>query len=216
MISIELHYISSLNQEAKKYKAFLSKEEIEKTNRILCKEKSLNYMACKGKLREVLSTNLGMPPEDISFLYNEYGKPFIQGTPLHFNCSHSFNAFAICISSDYDIGIDIEHTNLNRNINRLVSKVLSQKEMKLFEKLKTAQEKSLFFYKLWTLKESITKENGTGIIASLNSISPIEVSESLYSWEHLSIHHKYINEYSLALAQKGEFSQDYFKNLEFN
>lgn len=51
---------------------------------------------------------LNIDPNDVIFLQQKYGKPYIKGhSNFHFNISHIKNAIAIAIS-DYLVGVDIE------------------------------------------------------------------------------------------------------------
>jgi 4'-phosphopantetheinyl transferase len=215
MLHTTLYSISELSNEVQRYLTFLSPQEIEKSQRIINEEKAIDYVTCRGKLREELSHYLKIDPDKINFSHNKYGKPYIADSSLYFNCSHSRDALAICISRNIDLGIDIESINLTRNVGRLIAKVFSPEETLFYNELKTSDEKSLYFYKVWTIKEAITKEQGTGIIASLNSISPRFISDSLYISDELYIHHKYINEYSLALASKDQRPNPEFEKLIF-
>ena len=218
MLTTKLFSISKLAAEAERYKTFLSTQEIEKSQRMLDQEKGLYYITCRGKLRELLSRVLDKEPEHIIFSYNKYGKPYLEGSSLFFNCSHSRDAFAVCLSDEFNIGVDIEFINLQRNIGRLTMKVFSPEETLLYNRYKSSEEKSMYFYKLWTIKEAITKEHGTGIIASLNTISPHSKTtkkNSQYVWNDLYIHHKNIDGYSLALASKDQRPNQEFFDLTF-
>lgn len=202
MLKTHLYSISKLVKEVDRFKTFLSSDELEKSERMLDRDKGLAYASCRGLLREVLSHELKIAPEDIEFLYNQYGKPLIKNEEIHFNCSHSKDALLISLDKNYSCGVDIEFVNFNRKVDKLLSKVLSNREIKLYQNINDSQEKILFFYKIWTIKEAITKERGTGIIASLSNIDPKPINDHCYQYEDLFICNKNLPEYTLSLATK--------------
>ena len=96
---------------------------------------------------------------DMEFLYNEHGKPYIEGGP-YFSISHCKTAIAVAID-DRPIGIDIEairHANED-----LIERVMSEKEKSQIINQKSSIESACAFTRLWTQKEAIVKAEGTGI-----------------------------------------------------
>ncbi|NCC16473.1 MAG: 4'-phosphopantetheinyl transferase superfamily protein [Clostridia bacterium] len=96
-------------------------------------------------------------------LYNaieitENGKPFLPNNEYYFSLSHS-GKFAICGFADASIGCDIE---LVREKLPHTTKIFTDDEEKTFGAL-DEKEKKLFFFYLWTCKESVTKWIGKGI-----------------------------------------------------
>lgn len=91
--------------------------------------------------------------------YNEYNKPYLKEKNIFFNISHSKDLIAIIVD-DKECGIDIEYIDYNKNIDKLINKVLSQSEIKKYNK---RINKHNYFYKLWTKKETYYKKIGTGI-----------------------------------------------------
>lgn len=52
-----------------------------------------------------------MNNEEIKFIYNEYGKPFVQNfSDFHFNISHS-GEWVVCATANSNVGIDIERVS---------------------------------------------------------------------------------------------------------
>ena len=86
------------------------------------------------------------------------GKPYFEGSSLHFSISHSKN-HAFCALSDRPVGIDAEE--LDRKISpRLAEKILSQGEKLRYD---TAKDKHLALLKFWVLKEASVKLTGEGL-----------------------------------------------------
>ena len=96
------------------------------------------------------------------------GKPFFQGNPnLHFNISHT-DALAACAFADRPIGLDIQTEQPGRQ--DLAPRVLCKQEQDWLDALPEDQQQYGFF-KLWTRKESVVKNIGTGIGLGLQSLN---------------------------------------------
>lgn len=120
--------------------------------------------------RDELSRFTDMGIEQIEFMFNEYGKPFILGKPsIQFNISHAGNYIA-CVIADEPVGIDIE--------------LIKNADMKIAERCFTPDETMYImdgqqnprFYEVWTKKESQIKWEGKGSHKPLLSFSVFESS----------------------------------------
>lgn len=99
-------------------------------------------------------TGEALPPIAVG----ERGKPYFEGSPLHFSISHSKN-HAFCALSERPVGIDAEE--LDRRISpRLAEKILSPNEKLRYD---AAQDKPLTLLKFWVLKEASVKLTGEGL-----------------------------------------------------
>lgn len=99
-------------------------------------------------------TGQALPP----IATEERGKPYFEGSRLHFSISHSKN-HAFCALSSRPVGIDAEE--LDRKISsRLAEKILSPNEKLRYE---AAGDKHLTLLKFWVLKEAAVKLTGEGL-----------------------------------------------------
>lgn len=99
-------------------------------------------------------TGENMPP----IVTGARGKPYFEGSNLHFSISHSKN-HAFCALSEHPVGIDAEE--LDRKISpRLAEKILSPSEKLRYE---AAEDKHLTLLKFWVLKEASVKLTGEGL-----------------------------------------------------
>ena len=124
----------------------------------------LGLLLTKKLIGQILSIN----PKPIEFSKGEHGKPFYpQDTNIHFNISHAGDWVFVALSSKA-IGIDIEknRTPQYRIANRYFS---AEEQLDLFSL--SGREKSAYFFKLWTLKESYLKLLGKGLTQSLNTFT---------------------------------------------
>ena len=105
----------------------------------------------------------------IKFIKNQYGKPYLQGyTDFKFNISHSGD-FVVCAVDDKSIGVDIEEVK-NIEYKEISRNCFTENEFNYIN-----QENSNIqlnrFYKIWTLKESYIKYCGQGLSMPLESFS---------------------------------------------
>ena len=98
-----------------------------------------------------------------TFLYNDYGAPYIEGGP-HFSISHCKRGIAVAVSEN-PIGIDIEAI-------RTFSPDLMRKTMNEDEQLRITSSAipEVEFIRFWTQKEALLKLQGTGIISDLHHV----------------------------------------------
>lgn len=100
----------------------------------------------------------------------EYGKTYLREHPkIHFNISHC-EGMAVCAFADTEIGVDAEKKDeVNEKIFR---RVFTSSEQELLKSRKENEEEYReSFYRLWTLKESRIKQNGSGMSMPLTDFS---------------------------------------------
>ena len=101
----------------------------------------------------------------VSFVYNEHGKPFLPQKDIFFSISHCKEAVAVVVS-DREVGIDIESRN-RRVSQELIERVMNEDEQRY---ITTHPEPATAFIELWTKKEALLKQLGTGIIDDLTNV----------------------------------------------
>jgi 4'-phosphopantetheinyl transferase len=100
--------------------------------------------------------------EDVKF--NRYGKPYLN-SDIDFNLSHSGN-FVICgISRKSKLGIDIEKIRPIDLSN--FRRIFSAKEWEQIHETGNPLEN---FYKCWTIKESVAKAEGKGLLINWEKV----------------------------------------------
>lgn len=119
-------------------------------------------------IRSVIASELKVSSKTIEFNSNKYGKPFLKGNSrLHFNVSHSRD-WIVCVIDNESVGIDIEKI---RPIGfDLFEQFFSVEEYNTLI-AKNPEKWQLFFFDLWTLKESYIKAVGKGFSIPLKSVT---------------------------------------------
>lgn len=165
-------------------------------------------------LRVMLHKLYRMNLEEMYYKTNQFGKPFLPGSSIHFNLSHS-GSWGACVIDQTPIGVDIEEI-LPIDINGM-STFFSRKEQLLL--LQTPEkEKIELFYRLWTLKESYVKKLGLGLSKSIDSFTfhmssgVIKVEDNyqpLYDQPHFFYEEQIEKLYKLTIcAQHGNFPKE--------
>lgn len=145
--------------------------------------------------RTMLEERLGYDGSELKFCRTERGKPYIDGTALHFNLSHSGD-FVACAVDCSPVGIDIEAMRPVRAT--LCKKVCTNEE------LSYVHPKGIFspqrFLLLWTAKEAALKMEGLGIKPDLSDFPVMQ--DGHFSLPGCRFTQEETAQYALTIAQK--------------
>lgn len=132
------------------------------------------YIKSHGILRYILACYTNYNPKSLKFSYFEYHKPYIKGSNIQFNMSHSEKKVGYAISFGRQVGIDLQYHNRNINIQELSHLVFSSDEQIFFNTL-DLKEQVKFFYDAWTIKEATIKADGRGLFYPINTIETLSI-----------------------------------------
>ncbi len=140
----------------------LSSDEVERSNQFYFQEDKVRYITSRGILRKLLGRYLNAHPNEISFDYNVYGKPYLEPSKnLHFNVSHSKDYILIAFHNAH-VGIDIEYCKLDLDFSSIAKEILTDYEYKKFSSL-PCEDQANVFYCCWARKEAVLKAIGIGL-----------------------------------------------------
>jgi len=162
----------------------LSGEERVRASRFRTTEHRVRFVVAHGALRHILASHTGVPPGRIALATTETGKPFIPGSSLAFNLSHS-DGLAICaVAPEGELGADVECLRPIDDADALVERFFAADERRQYEAL-PPQERLTTFYSIWTRKEAFLKATGAGLNRELQSfdvdVSPEATAPALRS-----------------------------------
>ena len=156
------------------YYSILSDNEQRKVNKYKSKKLRNEQIMSMGLLRVLIAKYTNYSLNEINFLYNEFGKPFLspdsKGNKLSFNLSHSGNIAVFVFSRNREVGIDVEKIKELTDMEGVVDLCFSESEKKWFNNLPPYKKEEMF-YKIWTDKEAYIKAIGKGLSFSPNNIS---------------------------------------------
>lgn len=153
-------YIANLNNikvyknMPKSFKRYLERYTNDKRYNVSLKA----YSLLLTKLQEDFKLDI----KNEELILNEFNKPYLKvNKDIYFNISHSKDLIALIIS-DKECGIDIEYINQDAPLN-ISNKILSDNELNIYNK---EDNKILYLFKVWTIKEAYYKALGVGISLS--------------------------------------------------
>ncbi|PEA12886.1 4'-phosphopantetheinyl transferase [Bacillus thuringiensis] len=163
-------------------------------------------------IRSLICQKYKINNEEIRFIYNEYGKPFVENfSDFHFNLSHS-GEWVVCTTANFNVGIDIEKISEIEAL-KLANEFFSEEEFYDISNI-NSDEQINYFYDLWTLKESYIKTIGKGLYIPLNSFSIKKEPPTLISYKYIP-QNFYFRQYNIepnykisACATRDEFPQE--------
>jgi len=173
------HLESFSPAEIAELSTLLDREEQTRAARFHFERDRRHYVASRGLLRRLLGAALELPAPALVFQYGEQGKPalaaeFSPDRILRFNLAHSAGWAMFALTWDREVGIDLESAaRLRRDINALpglAARVLSQRELAIWEALPDAAAKDAAFLRAWTRKEAYVKATGKGLFDELENI----------------------------------------------
>ncbi|MBY9079507.1 4'-phosphopantetheinyl transferase superfamily protein [Paenibacillus sp. HN-1] len=140
----------------------------EQVGRFVRKEDAYRSLLGECLVRKAARSQLGLANKDITFVKNKYGKPSLHGVDsFFFNVSHSGD-WVVLFWGRGEVGVDVEQVKtIDLGIaERFFSPV---EYADLLDR--SVEERSAYFFDLWTLKESYIKTVGTGLSTPLDSFS---------------------------------------------
>jgi len=162
--------------ELEQLDATLDSSERARATRFHFERDQRHYVASRGLLRHLLGSALDQPASGLVFEYGPHGKPAIsaptrEGRALFFNLSHSAGWGMFALSWNREVGVDLESAaRLDRDAKSLAdlaARVLSQRELEVWQALPDAAARESAFLRAWTRKEAYAKAIGQGLFEHL-------------------------------------------------
>lgn len=177
-------FISS--DQVENYKNLLTDEEMYRAGKYFFERDRQRYILSRGILKKLLSSYAKVKPENIQFIYNKYGKPYLnmpsRSVEIQFNISHSEDIILLAFTYGHKIGIDIEYQRAEFADMKIAEHFFSPAEISALAMLPDNMRKKAFF-ECWTRKEAFIKAKGQGLTIPLDgfevSVMPDEPAQLL-------------------------------------
>jgi 4'-phosphopantetheinyl transferase len=150
----------------------LSADERARADRFHFDRDRRSFINCRATLRRKLACYMNMDPAAISFRYNEYGKPLVDG--VHFNVSHAGGIAMIAVSRTREVGIDVERIKPSIAHEQIPERFFAPREVAALRALPESQQVEAFFG-YWTRKEAYMKARGLGFALESTSFDSAEL-----------------------------------------
>jgi 4'-phosphopantetheinyl transferase len=147
----------------------LSEEERSRGLRFVRPRDRRRFIICRGSLRMILGSLLGIPADRVAFCSGPGGKPEL--APIRdstdaklprFNVTHSDDLALIAMSLDRELGVDLERQRLISESDRIVESYFTEIERRQYFGLDKPARPAAFL-RGWTRKEAILKAKGVGL-----------------------------------------------------
>ena len=137
----------------------------------------------------------------------EFGKPYIEDFPLHFNLSHT-DGLIICLVCDgYEVGVDCERVRANHSQERIAKRYFTDLERAY---IACSDDPTDAFYIIWTLKEAYIKCTGKGLSQGLSSFSAIgadcTIADACNDKHFCTIENQIFDGYKIAACSSSEIT----------
>jgi 4'-phosphopantetheinyl transferase len=146
----------------------LSSDERARADRFALPSLRASFISTRGLTRRILAKYLQCSAQEIAFQYGEFGKPFLEAP--HFNVAHSGSMLCVAVSSDSELGVDIEKIKPMRDALSIANRFFSPTESARLHALPPPLQTPAFF-ECWTRKEAFVKATGQGLRRGLQNFS---------------------------------------------
>jgi len=162
-------WCASLEQSSSRVEACwnaLAPDERERAGRFRYEKDRRRFIIARGVLRDILGRYLKCPPAQVSFSYNQYGKPALsyenEDVRLRFNMSHSHEVALYALTREREVGVDVEWLREDFASSEIAERFFSRREVVLLGGLAPGLRTDGFF-NCWTRKEAYIKALGEGL-----------------------------------------------------
>lgn len=151
----------------------LSTDEQARAARFRFDQDRNRFVAGRGLLRIILGRYLCLEPARLRFTYSSRGKPALMELDgrdrLHFNVAHSDDLVLVAVSTNCEVGVDVERVRPLSDAGDIAARYFTPGESAGLNVLPDVQKPEAFF-NLWTRKEAWLKATAEGIGDSLNQV----------------------------------------------
>jgi 4'-phosphopantetheinyl transferase len=169
---VHLWRVRLSDENAPHLRAVLTGDERRRADRFRFAADRRRFTVTRAVLRTILGHYLRAAPDSLCFEYSEFGKPSLvrsqnpQG--ISFNVAHSGDRSLLAFGLATHLGVDVEDTNIERNVAGLARVAFSPAQYGSFLALPDAARRRAFF-DAWTRQEAVVKALGGGLSIPLNS-----------------------------------------------
>jgi 4'-phosphopantetheinyl transferase len=154
--------------------AVLNPAEQARSRRFHFRRDQEHFTAARGMLRILLGRYLDVPPQQLDFCTNAFGKPSLAAPfaagDLRFNVSHSHGLALIAVAAGREVGVDVEWMRADLVSEEMIAQSFSKAEAEAIRAL-APEWKVQAFFNCWTRKEAFIKAVGEGLSYPLDQFS---------------------------------------------
>jgi 4'-phosphopantetheinyl transferase len=162
----------------------LSAEERERAARFYFARDRRRYVIAHAAMRVLLAAYTGSDASALRFATTGRSKPVLAAPalplPLHFNLSHSGELALLAVTTDTELGVDVEVLRPIGERDALARRFFAPDEARALSRIVPAQ-RDLAFFLCWTRKEAYVKAIGEGLHLPLDRFAvTLDPDQSAY------------------------------------
>jgi 4'-phosphopantetheinyl transferase len=150
----------------------MSPEERQRAADFRLLEPRERFVITRGALRVLLGRYLDAAPTQVSITVDSNNKPRLADTynasDLRFNVAHSGHLALIAVTSEHEIGVDVERLREVRHAEHIARRFFHPAEIASIVAA-TPANRNAAFLQCWTGKEAVLKAIGSGITGLLGA-----------------------------------------------
>jgi 4'-phosphopantetheinyl transferase len=145
----------------------LSPDERAETERFRGARLRGRFVVAHGALRAVLARHLRRDPREVAVVRAPDSKLRLAAEEVRFNLSHSGGLAVVAVTSDHEVGIDVERVRPDFPALSVADRFFSADE-RIALRAVDDRQRACAFFELWTRKEAYLKAVGVGIANGLD------------------------------------------------
>lgn len=154
--------------------ATVSADERARAIRLRVEVDRTRFLLRRQALRAILSAYTGVPPHELVFDVDRFGKPAwaapLGAAGLSFSLSHSGGVALLAVARDGRLGVDIEVLRPLPDVDVIARRMFSPAEYEALA-AESAADRCPAFLRVWTCKEAVVKALGGGLSIALDGFA---------------------------------------------
>jgi len=178
----------------------LAADELRRAGSFRLERERQLFVRRRALRRYLLGQFLGAAPQSLCLVETSSGKPRLSPTSparCEFSTSHSENVFAMAITPEGEVGVDVEVLRPDWNLEPVAAMYLDRRHIAQLENL-SMLDRQMRILQFWSLREAFAKASGHGIVRPNDGEMPaarvwdcISIAETqLPGWEWIQQWHR--------------------------
>jgi 4'-phosphopantetheinyl transferase len=161
------------------------------------------YIKTRAAVRSIVGREAGIPPRDVTFRYNRWGKPQLDAPDralLDFSVSHTKGLSVIAVARSGSVGVDAEPYRPCADRVRIAADAFGLEVAQQLLAVDSERQDAVFL-RLWTAGEAFVKARGSGF-AGMNGKVPVRLAS--VGSEHVVLDEDFRSDWSLKALELGD------------
>ncbi len=141
-------------------------------------ERQRQSLVAKNVILQCIKFVSGQPNKNFEIAAEPSGRPIVVGRPdIFVSLSHSKASLACAATMAGPLGIDLETAQAGRAFDAIAAFGFGPAEAR-----RAAKEGPVGFYRIWTLREAISKAEGLGLAQATDGQDRVETGPAIGDW----------------------------------